>query len=66
MSANFEIVETFDGYYVKVTGKVDLNLLSQELRRHRLDVDVSKIMREIVNAKVGQEILILTKPETRR
>ncbi|MGI6550032.1 MAG: DUF342 domain-containing protein [Syntrophomonadales bacterium] len=63
MSANFEIVETFDGYYVKVTGKVDLNLLSQELRRHRLDVDVSKIMREIVNAKVGQEILILTKPE---
>lgn len=63
MSANFEIVETFDGYYVKVTGKVDLNLLSQELKRQRLDVDVSKIMRDIVNAKIGQEILLLSKPE---
>ena len=63
MSANFEIVETFDGYYVKVTGKVDLNLLSQELKRQRLDIDVSKIMREIVNAKVGQEILLFSKPE---
>lgn len=63
MSANFEIIETFDGYYVKVTGKVDLNLLSQELKRQRLEVDVSQIMREIVNARVGQEILLLSKPE---
>ncbi len=63
MSANFRIIETFDGYYLKVTGKVDLNLLSQELKRHNLDVDVSKIMREVVNAKVGQEILLQAKPE---
>ena len=63
MSANFRIIETFDGYYLKVTGKVDLNLLSQEIKRHNLDVDVSKIMREVVNAKVGQEILLQLKPE---
>lgn len=63
MSANFEIVETFEGYYVKVTGKVDLNLLSQELKRQNLEVDVSKIMREVVNAKAGQEIFLLSKPK---
>jgi len=63
VSANFRIIETFDGYYLRVTGKVDLNLLSQELKRHNLDVDVSKIMREVVNAKVGQEILLQSKPE---
>lgn len=63
MSANFEIVETFDAYYVKVKGKVDLNLLSQELKRQNLDVDVSKIMREVVNAKAGQEIFLLSKPK---
>lgn len=62
MSANFEIVETFDAYYVRVNGKVDLNLLSQELKRQNLDVDVSKIMREVVNAKAGQEIFLLSKP----
>ncbi|NLW44343.1 MAG: DUF342 domain-containing protein [Syntrophomonadaceae bacterium] len=63
MSANFRIIETFDGYYLKVTGKVDLNLLSQELKRHNLDVDISKIMREVVNARAGQEILLQAKPE---
>lgn len=62
MSANFEIVETFDAYYVRVNGKVDLNLLSQELKRQNLDVDLSKIMREVVNAKAGQEIFLLSKP----
>ncbi len=62
MSANFKIIETFDAYYVKVTGKVDLNVLSQELKRHQLDVDISKIMRDIVSAEIGQEILLLAKP----
>ena len=42
VSANFRIIETFDGYYL-VTGKVDPIPVTGN-KQHSLDVDVSKIM----------------------
>ncbi len=63
VSAKFRVVETFDGYYLKILGKVDLNMLSKDLQRRKLDIDISRILREVVNAKEGQEILLVEKKE---
>lgn len=63
MSLGYEIIETFEGFYIKKLGKIDFNTLSQDLNRRQLQVDVSKIMRDLVNANIGQEILLVAKQE---
>ncbi|NLV16561.1 MAG: DUF342 domain-containing protein [Syntrophomonadaceae bacterium] len=63
MSSGYEIIEAFEGFYIKKLGRVDFNTLSNDLNRRQLQVDISKMMRDLVNADIGQQILIVAKQQ---
>lgn len=60
MSHGYEIIDKSDGYYLKVTGKINLGALVQEINHLQIASDMTKL-KEITQAEVGDIFIIAAK-----